>query len=62
MIDQCPRRDTLPVMGDFNASTGTDRDDYETCGLHGSGTVNQKSTKFLDFSRSRGLEVASSWF
>ena len=22
--DQCPRRDTLPVLGDFNASTGAD--------------------------------------
>ena len=52
-------RDTL----DFNASTGTDRDGYETCvGPHGSGSVNQNSTKFLDFTRSRGLRVAGSWF
>ena len=37
VVDQCPRRDTLLVLGDFNASTGTDRDDYETCvGPHGS--------------------------
>ena len=50
-------------MGDFNASTGTMRDGYETCvGLHGSGTVNQNSTKFLDFARSHGLRVAGSWF
>jgi len=26
VVDQCPRRDTLLVLGDFNASTGTDRD------------------------------------
>ena len=26
VVDQCPRRDILPVLGDFNASTGTDRD------------------------------------
>ena len=40
-VDQCRRRDTPPVLGDFNASTGTDRDGYETCvGPHGSGTVN----------------------
>ena len=25
VVDQCPRRDTLLVLGDFNASTGTDR-------------------------------------
>ena len=50
-------------MGDFNASTGTDRDGNETCvGPHGSGTVNQNSTKFLDFARSHGLRVAGSWF
>ena len=30
VVDQCPRRDTLRVFGDFNASTGTDRDGYET--------------------------------
>ena len=24
VVDQCPRRDTLLVLGDFNASTGTD--------------------------------------
>ena len=50
-------------MGDFNASPGTDRDDFETCvGPHGSGTVNQNSTKFLDFARSHGLRVAGSRF
>ena len=31
VVDQCHRRETLLVLGDFNASTGTDRDDYETC-------------------------------
>ena len=63
VVDQCPGRDTLLVLGDFNASTGTDSDDYERCfGPHVSGTVNQNSTKFLDFARSRGLRVAGSWF
>ena len=63
VVDRCPKRDTLLVLGDFNASTGTDRDGYETCvGPHGSGTVNQNSTKFLDFARSHGFRVAGSWF
>ena len=63
VVDQCSKRDTLPVLGDFNALTGTDRDGYETCvGPHGSGTVNQNSTNFLDFGRSHGLKVAVSWF
>ena len=36
---------------------------HETCvGPHGSGTVNENITKFLDFARNRGLRVAGSWF
>ena len=31
VIDQCLRRDNLLILGDFIASTGTDRDGYETC-------------------------------
>ena len=63
LIDQCTRRDTLLVLGDFNASTGTDRDGYETCvGSHGSGTVNLNRTNFLYFARSHGLRVAGSCF
>ena len=63
MVDQCPRRDTLLVLGDFNASTGTEWDGYETCvGPHGSGTMNQNSIKFLDFAKSHGLREAGSWF
>ena len=39
VVDQCPRRDALLVLGDFNTSTGTDRDVYEKCvGPHESGT------------------------
>ena len=40
VVDQCSRQDTLLVLGDFNASTGTDRDGYETCiSPYGSGTL-----------------------
>ena len=43
VLDGCPRGDTLLVMGDFNASTGTDRVGYETCiGPHGSVTVDSR--------------------
>ena len=38
-------------------------DGYEMyVGPHRSGTVNQNSTKFLDFGRSHGFRVAGSWF
>ena len=63
VVDHSPRRDTLPILGDFNASTGTDRDGYETCvGPHGSGTVNLNTTKFRDYARSHGRRGAGSWF
>ena len=46
VVDQIPRRDTLLMLGDSIASTGTNGDGYETCvGPHGSGTVNQNSKK-----------------
>ena len=61
VVDQLPRRDTLLILWNFNALTGTDKDDYETCvGPHESATVKQNSTKFLDFARSHGLRVAGS--
>ena len=63
VLDQCPRGDTLLVLGDFNASTGTDRDGYETCiGPHGSGTRGENGSRLLDFARGRGLRVFGSWF
>ena len=41
VVDRCPKQDTLLILRDFIASTGTDRDGYETCvGPQGSGTVN----------------------
>ena len=59
VVDCCSRRDTPLDLGDFNASPGTDRD-YETCvGPHGSGTVDQNSTKFLDFARSGWFMVSA---
>jgi len=49
-------------LGDLNASTGTDRDGYEPCaGPHGSGNLNQNSTKFINFARSHGRQGAASW-
>jgi len=63
VVDWCPRRDTLLVLGDFKALTGIDRDGYETrVGPHRSGTVSQNSTNFLNSARSHGLRMADSWF
>lgn len=63
VVDGCPGRDTLLVLGDFNAQTGMDRDGYEACvGPHGSGTRCQNGSMLLDFAKGRGLRVAGSWF
>ncbi|KAG0728289.1 Craniofacial development protein 2 [Chionoecetes opilio] len=63
VLDQCRPRDTLIVLGDFNATTGTVRDGYELCvGPHGSGTRNTNSSLLLNFARSRRLRIAGSWY
>ena len=63
VVEQCPSRDTLLVLGDFNAVTGTEREGYELCvGPHGSGTRNNNSSLFLNFAKSRRLRIGGSWF
>ena len=56
VLDLCPRRDALIVLGDFNAVTDTERAGYEIfVGPHGSGTRNNNSSFLLNFARSRRL-------
>ncbi|XP_037130891.1 craniofacial development protein 2-like [Syngnathus acus] len=68
VVDAVPGRDTLIVLGDFNAVAGTCRDGYEACvGPDGSGNFpnwerDTSSTMMLDFARSHGLRVGGSWF
>ena len=63
VLEQSPRQDTLIVLGDFNAVTGTERDGYELCvGPHGSGNTNINSSLLLNFAKSRRLRIAGSWY
>ena len=63
VVDTIPKSDTLIVLGDFNATTGTSRDGYESCvGPHGSGRRDESSSMLVDFARSHGLKIAGSWF
>ena len=56
-------RDTLIVLGDFNAATCTERAGYEYCsGSHFSGTRNINSSLLLNFVKSRWLRIAGSWY
>ena len=48
--DSCRKGDTLIIRGDFNATTGTDRDGYDSCvGPQVSGSTDESSSIFLDF-------------
>ena len=33
VVDSCPKGDILIVLGNFNATTDTDRDGYQSCRL-----------------------------
>ena len=63
VVEQCPSRDSLIVLGDFNAVTGTERAGYELCvGPHGSGDRNVNGSLLLDFAKFRRLRIGGSWF
>ena len=52
VVDSCPKGGTLIVLGDFNATTSTDRYGYESCvGLLGSGSKDESSSMLLDFGK-----------
>ena len=59
--EKCLRRDTLIVLGDFNATTGTERAGYELCvGPHGYGTRNSNSFLLLYLAKFRRLIIVGS--
>ena len=61
VLDQCPRRDALIVLGDFNAVTGTQRDVCKICvGPYGSVIRNDNISILLNLARSRTLGIAGS--
>ena len=61
VLDQCPHRDTLIVLGNFNAVT--ERVGYELyVGPNGSGTRNTNSSLFLNVAKSRRLRIVCSWY
>ncbi|KAG2460271.1 CFDP2 protein, partial [Polypterus senegalus] len=63
VVDGCPGGDIPLVMGDFNATTATDRAGYEDClGPHRSGDRGEGGTMFLDFAKGQELRIAGSWF
>ena len=63
VVDSCPKGDTLIVLGDFNATTGTDRDGCQSCvSTHGSASRYKSSSMLPDFAESRRLRTTGFWF
>ena len=63
VVDSCLKKNTLIVLGDFNATTGTESDGYQSCvGSHGSGLRDERSSMLLDFAKRRRLRIAGFWF
>ncbi|KAG2466669.1 PDE8B phosphodiesterase, partial [Polypterus senegalus] len=63
VADGCPQGDIPLVIGDFNASTGTDRAGYEDfVGPHGSDDCGEGGSMLLDYAKRQGLWIAGSWF
>ena len=63
VVGRCPTGDVLVVLGDFNAETGSDRAEYESClGPHGFGDRKDNSQFLLEFAELIGLWIGGSWF
>ena len=63
VVAGCRKRDTLVVLGDFNAVVGKARDGYSAClGPEGYGTRNDNGSRLLDFAKSYNLLIGGSWF
>ena len=53
--------DTLIVLDDFNSTTGTDSDGYESCGgSYISGSRDESSSVLLDLAKTRRLKIPGS--
>ena len=63
VVDSCPKRECSIVPGNFNATTGTDRDGCESCvGPYGSVSSDESSSILLDLAKTQWLRIAGSWF
>lgn len=63
VVSGCRRRDTLVVLGDFNAVVGKSSVGHNAClGPEGYGTRNDKGGRLFDFAKSFNLLIGSSWF
>jgi hypothetical protein len=63
IIEGCPRRNIIIVMGDFNAKIGSDNRGYEeTMGQQGIGKMNDNGERFADLCATSSLVIGGSIF
>ncbi|CAH1233043.1 Hypp565 [Branchiostoma lanceolatum] len=63
LMDDISRHDIIWVLGDFNATTGPDRDGFERAlGPHGTGSCNNNGSRLLEFCTNHHLRTERSFF
>ena len=62
-MSKLPKRDQLVILGDFNASFGSDHDSWAPClGHFGIGKMNSNGQRLLEFCHKQNLCVTNSFF
>ena len=63
LIQKIPKKETLIILGDFNAKLGTDHDTWApTLGKFGLGSINERGEKLLEFCTLHKLVVCNTQF
>ena len=60
-VNQCPSRDRLVIMGDFNAQVG-EQSQHPSCGSFGYGRTNERSETLLDWAVDNNLKIVNTCF
>ena len=60
-IDDIPKRESLVIMGDFNAKIGIN-EGHVACGKHGLGETNERGELLLDWMENNGLIAMNTCF
>ncbi|XP_019615798.1 PREDICTED: craniofacial development protein 2-like [Branchiostoma belcheri] len=63
LVSDISRHDIIWILGEFNATTGTDRTGFETAlGSHGNQTRNNNGSRLLEFCSNHSLRTERSFF
>jgi len=62
VTETIPPHDTVAILGDFNAVSGTSDNGCEVVGPFGSGVPNDKSGRLVSYCSMHGLTILGSWY